>query len=110
MDLRLIGIVRDNNNEMVGCRLIDLDNKEVRDVPVIGLVQTLEAGNVKIVGLKLEKNKSAGTAGGITQKPIMANGLVETIGMTNIGATGGVSAENNLAGTNGRLEISCYSE
>ena len=73
MDIRLLGIIRSTDNEVIGFRLLDVDKQDIRDVPVNSVVEVLRNTGVRIDGLKLEDRKLVGSNGRLERYPIIVN-------------------------------------
>ena len=73
MDIRFIGVVKDTKKTIIGYRLLDIDDKSVKDVPSTDLLSVLKRGEIKIVGLELKGNKVVGSNGSIDRYPIIIN-------------------------------------
>ena len=73
MDIRFIGLVKDTKNNTAGYRLVDLDDRSVKDVPSIDVINVLSRGNIKIAGLELKGHAIVGSNGSIDRYPVIQN-------------------------------------
>lgn len=73
MDIRLIGVVIDSKDNVIGYRLFEVGSKQVRDVPAKALESILASNQSTVVGLKYEEGKICGSNGSIGRYPRVIN-------------------------------------
>lgn len=74
MDIRLIGTIRDTKDNIIGLRLLELDEKNTKDVTLESAKDVLSWGSLTIVGLELRGESVAGTNGKLDRYPRIVNG------------------------------------
>ena len=65
MKIHLIGIIEDNYSNTIGYRLVDIDSKDIKDVPENSIKAVLSNQSLCIDGIKLYNGKLVGTNGSL---------------------------------------------
>lgn len=74
MGIRLIGILKDINNRIIGCRLLDMTNNSIEDIHIDNIIKTLITKDLTIEGLGVENGELVGTNGSISRYPVIFDG------------------------------------
>lgn len=74
MNLVNIGIVLDNNSNILGMRVLDTDTSQVKDIAVDSIKKVLYDGKVKINGLCIRDGELIGSNGSLDRYPKIING------------------------------------
>ena len=77
--MRLIGIANiSNGEETIGFRLLDMDTKQTKDVPIESIKQAIKSNNIQIDNLEIKAGIISGSNGSIDRLPKIINGqLIE---------------------------------
>lgn len=76
MDIRLIGVVKDNLNKTIGFRLLDIESKSMKDVSTLNLMNVLKNHTVVVKGIELRGNELVGTNGSLDRYPVIIGGNI----------------------------------
>lgn len=73
--MKLIGIANiSDGRDTIGIRVLDVDTKQVQDVPVSSLISILKSGTAMINNLGIDNGKLVGTNGAIYRLPKIVDG------------------------------------
>ena len=62
-----------NGKESIGFRLLDVESKQTKDVPIENIMQVIQSGKATLSNLKVENNKIVGSNGSIERLPKLVN-------------------------------------
>ena len=76
MDIRLIGIIKNSGRELIGCRLYELESKDIKDVLVNSIINGFYSSNLSIKGLGVRGGRLVGTNGNLDRYPTIINNKI----------------------------------
>lgn len=66
--------VHKQGNKIIGFRVLDTDNKIVKDVPYDNMKAVLESGQVSVENIELDNGRLSGANGAFSRYPLIVNG------------------------------------
>jgi hypothetical protein len=63
-----------NGKSTIGLRLLDIDTRQIKDVPMYDIINVLKSTNLQIDNIELQDNKIIGSNGSIDRLPKIING------------------------------------
>lgn len=74
MKIFMIGVIAASKSQILGYRLLDFEDGQVKDVPAKALIDTMKNG-FKVENIEIQGNKIVGTNGTIDRYPLIINGI-----------------------------------
>lgn len=74
MDIRLISIIKDRHQKLIGCRLYEVGSGSIKDVSVSSMLNVLNSGDFRIRGVEVRDGGLVGTNGGLNRFPVIVDG------------------------------------
>ena len=79
MYMIMIGVHRNQNNDIIGFRILDDDTRKIKDVKYNEVKAVLESGAHKIENLKYENGEVVGSNGALSRFPSIVNGRLSGV-------------------------------